>query len=376
MNKERILLWLVILVLGGLLAVMIWDNHRRPHVMPVLKGTDTALIVPTRTLRPENVTLTQTYLGTVQAIHSVPVQSYLSGFIDKIQVKGGQSVKSGDLMFVLQQGTYQAARDQALAQAAQAEANLANAAAYLKRIRNTASKAVSKTELDNATASFLSAEANVKAAKAAVKTADVNYGYTEIKAPINGIIGDVNVTVGDYVSPAAQPLVTIVQYNPIRVVFSIPYKEYTSLIGSVFNGWQMRLRLSDGHMYSETGEIRFTDNQVNAKTASVRLYADFKNADKILLPNAFVTVLMTKTVRGILVNKGWVHLTPAGDFIYILKDGRIEKQSVRLGPAVDDSFVITQNLPDNYVVITGQVQASQIGRRAVSSSSRTDTRGK
>lgn len=373
MNKERVLLWLIILILGGLLAVMIWDNQRHPPVMPIPKNTNQPLSVPTQTRRPESVTLTETYLGSVQAIHAVPVQPYLSGFIEKIQVKGGQFVKAGDLLFVLQQETYQAARDQALAQAAQAEANLANAKAYLERIRNTASKAVSKTELDNATASFLSAQANVKAAQAAVKTAEVNYGYTEIKAPIDGVVGNVNVTVGDYVSPTSRPLVTIVQYDPIRVVFSIPYQKYATLIGSVFDGWQMHLKLSDGKVYPETGEMRFTDNQVNAQTASVRLYADFKNADNILLPNAFVTVLMTKRVQGILINKGWISLTPDGDFIYILKDGRIQKQPVILGPAVGDSFVITQNLPDKYVVITGQVHPSQIGHPAVSVP--TDTKG-
>ncbi len=370
MTREKVWLRLIIVVLSVLLVVMIWnDYHRWTREKPIDREEKT-IHVSTEILRPETITLTQTYLGTVQAIDSVPMRPYLSGFIEKIWVKPGQVVSTGDLMFTLQQGTYLAEKEQASAKVAQAEAAFANASAYLNRIKNTASKAVSKTELDNATASFLSAEADVKAAKAALKTADVNYGYTEMRAPINGVLGRIYVTIGDYVSPQSNPLTTIVEYNPIRVSFSIPYVDYATLGSSLFQGWHIGLKLANGVDYPQSGQIQFTDNEVSAQTASVRLYADFPNPDNILLPNAFVTVHMTKKVNGMLINKGWITLTPAGDFISILKNGRIEKQPVILGPAIDNSFVVTENIPDEYVIITSQIKPSQFGRQAVSETPR------
>ena len=108
----------------------------------------------------------------------------------------------------------------------QTQADLANAKVYYERVKKVGPKAMSKTEFDNAKAKYLSAQAAVAQARANYNLAKVNYGYTEINAPISGIVGEMSLTKGDYVSPGSQPLFSIIQYDPIRVVFSITDKDY------------------------------------------------------------------------------------------------------------------------------------------------------
>ena len=179
------------------------------------------LVLHTAPLQPQDVTVEKTYIGYVTPISDVDVIPYISGFLEDIYVEGGQEVAAGDTLIVIRQNEYKARMDAAAAQVLEAQANFNNAQVYYRRIRNVGARAVSKTEVDNAKASYLSAEAQLAAAKADYELAKVNYDYTVIQAPISGIVGNVSLTKGDYVSPSGQPLLSIIQYNPIRVVFSI-----------------------------------------------------------------------------------------------------------------------------------------------------------
>lgn len=127
---------------------------------------------------------------------------------------------------VLEQGEYKAQLDLARAGVMQAEAALENAATYYQRVQAAGNKAVAQADRDKAQAEYLSAKAALAQAQAQLAAAKVNYDYTIIRAPISGLIGTVEPTKGDYVSPAGTPLMTVIQTSPIQVVFSITDKDY------------------------------------------------------------------------------------------------------------------------------------------------------
>lgn len=301
------------------------------------------LVLHTAPLQSQDVTVEKTYIGYVTPISDVDVIPYISGFLEDIYVEGGQEVAAGDTLIVIRQNEYKARMDAAAAQVLEAQANFNNAQVYYRRIRSAGARAVSKTEVDNAKASYLSAEAQLAAAKADYELAKVNYDYTVIQAPISGIVGNVSLTKGDYVSPSGQPLLSIIQYNPIRVVFSITDKDYLEEIGKggLFAGEKIRLRLADGRIFEQPGTYRFADNQINRSTNSIAVYADFANADKTLIANAYVDVLVErKYTDGILIRQSLVTLAPDGSYVYVVNGNRLDKVRIDIVASVGSDYLV------------------------------------
>ena len=282
------------------------------------------LVLHTAPLQPQDVTVEKTYIGYVTPISDVDVIPYISGFLEDIYVEGGQEVAAGDTLIVIRQNEYKARMDAAAAQVLEAQANFNNAQVYYRRIRNAGARAVSKTEVDN-------------------ELAKVNYDYTVIQAPISGIVGNVSLTKGDYVSPSGQPLLSIIQYNPIRVVFSITDKDYLEEIGKggLFAGEKIRLRLADGRIFEQPGTYRFADNQINRSTNSIAVYADFANADKTLIANAYVDVLVErKYTDGILIRQSLVTLAPDGSYVYVVNGNRLDKVRIDIVASVGSDYLV------------------------------------
>lgn len=301
------------------------------------------LVLHTAPLQPQDVTVEKTYIGYVTPINDVDVIPYISGFLEDVYVEGGQEVAAGDTLIVIRQNEYKARMDAAAAQVLEAQANFNNAQVYYRRIRSAGARAVSKTEVDNAKASYLSAEAQLAAAKADYELAKVNYDYTVIQAPISGIVGNVSLTKGDYVSPSGQPLLSIIQYNPIRVVFSITDKDYLEETGKggLFAGEKIRLRLADGRIFEQPGTYRFADNQINCSTNSIAVYADFANADKTLIANAYVDVLVErKYTDGILIRQSLVTLAPDGSYVYVVNGNRLDKVRIDIVASVGSDYLV------------------------------------
>lgn len=362
MNKERFFLWFVIgiLVICLLVLARFYIESQRKEAG---SGPQEGMSYPIRQVKEEQVVLKQPYIGTVTAIQKVSVLPYLSGFISEVRVQGGQHVKAGDVLFVLRQEAYKAQKDQAAAQLLSAQAAYDNAATYLKRIEKTSSQAISKTELDNAKAKFLSAQADLEAAQAELAVAMVNYDYTVVKASIDGVVGNIPVTVGEYVSPQGQALAQIVQQTPIRVVFSISDKEYLDFLSKenekAFQNWEVRLKLPNGMMYPKQGRVRYTDNSVATGTSSIAVYAEFDNPNGELVQDGYVDVLLEKKIEnGILLDKDLIHFEPDGAFVYLETDAGVLKQPVSVGIAVGQQFYIASGLKAGDRVISGSVPDS------------------
>lgn len=349
----------LLIVLALAAAVFIYILGRPSEA--VSKETATVPEYSALAIKAGDVPITTSYIGYVTPINSVDIMPYVNGYLDKILVTGGQEVKAGDTMIIIEQSEYKAKLDATKAAVLQAEANYNNAKIYYERIKKAGDKAVSKTEVDNAKASYLSAEAALSQAKANRSLAQVTYNYTIIKAPINGMVGNVSLTKGDYVAPGSNALLSIIQYNPIRIVFSITDKEYLDEIaqngGALFQNEKIKLKLANGKTFEKTGKFQFTDNSLNKNTNSLSVYADFDNADKELIANAYVDVLVEKVFKnGVIIPRSLVSMQPEGDFVYTVKDNRLNQTKIDVIAELDnDNYLVRNNFATNEFLVTDQV---------------------
>ncbi len=307
-------------------------------------------------LQKKDVSASTAYIGYITPIHQVSLVPNVSGYISEIWVEGGQDVKTGDNLLMIDRREYKAAYEAAVAARNQAKAEFNNAKVYFDRIKKAGSKAVSKTEYDSAQAQFLAAEASLAAAEADMEKAKVMLDYTLLQASIDGTVGNVALTPGNYVAPGSGALLSIVQYDPIRVVFSISDKEYLDLLNSgtpLLENQKIRLRLADGKLYKEDGIFQFADNKINNSTNSIAVYADFKNPGKELVANAYVDVLLEKEYKdAFLIEQNHATLTPEGIFAYIIRDKRLVKTKLDVLASVGNSYVVGNKFGDGeYLVI-------------------------
>lgn len=343
----------VIIILVFLTGYYVLKETQKAKPQTIAENKEITLrVIP---VKAENVNIQKSYIGYVTPINEVNVLPYISGFIDKVMVEGGQDVSQGETLVIIRQDEYKAGLEAAKASVLQAEANFANAKSYYDRIKKAGAKAVSKTEVDSAKASYLSSQAVVAQAKANYASAKVNYDYTEIQAPVNGTVGDVSLTKGDYVSPGGQSLFKIIQYNPIRVVFSITDKDYLDELaqGELFARDTIRLRLANGNIYAKSGKYRYVDNEINRKTNSIAVYADFENKNKTLVANAYVDVLLDKTYQnGVLVQQSVVLKEADGNYVYVVNGSQLTKVKVDIVTPVKNDYLLKNTFKKgDYLVI-------------------------
>lgn len=352
-------LFFVVLIVAGYFA---WQHYKK---MPETAEEAVERTVSAAPLIEREAEVEKNYIGYVTPVHDVSVRPYISGFVDEIRVKGGSEVKAGDVMVIIDQAEYKARLDAAKAAVAQAEASFNNSSVYYQRMQKAGARAVSKTELDNAKASFLSAEAALEQAKAALAEAQVNYDYTVIRATIDGVVGDVPLSKGDYVSPE-NVLLTVIQYNPIRVVFSITDKDYLEEAGrpEMFAGETLRLKLADGAVYPQTGTFGYVDNQIDKSTNSIAVYADFANPDKRLVANAYVNVLVEKKYRGMVVRKDLVYIEPDGSYIYVAGANGVVKTAVNiLSEYGNNNYILKNTFTPGESIVLDKMGAGDEGHK-------------
>lgn len=308
-------------------------------------------------LTPQSVTLSKKYIGYITPVHSVTVLPFISGFVEKIFVRSGQFVREGQLLMVLEQGEYKAQLDLARAGVMQAEAALENAATYYQRVQAAGNKAVAQADRDKAQAEYLSAKAALAQAQAQLAAAKVNYDYTIIRAPISGLIGTVEPTKGDYVSPAGTPLMTVIQTSPIQVVFSITDKDYIQNVSEnglseLLAGEKIKLQLANGEIYPAQGIYQYTDNALNRPTNSVAVYVNFDNKDNILLSNAYVTVYLEKELENIvLIPQNQVELTAQGSFVTVADKQGIRRRKIEILDTQNSDYIVKNVFgPQDYLV--------------------------
>ncbi len=352
-------LLIVIAILGTLEYKHKYANKNNKEIAPEIE-------INAANIKPENITVAQNFIGKIEAINSVDIYPQVSGYIAGIVAHGGESVNAGDILLVIEQAPFIAALDAAEADKFSAQAEMINAKSNYERMKKAGKDAVSPSELENATASYLNALGKYKKACADIEQAKINLDHTVLRAPFSGVVGHIGLSAGDYVSPQSPSLLSIVQYNPIRAVFSVTDKEYLerSQKGLIFGNDTIKLKLSDGKIYKNSGKIEYTSNELNSKTDSLAVYALFKNNERVLLPNAYVGVMVEKIYNNaVVIEKPLLIAKDNGNFIYVIDKGKLKLKKVNILTENDSSYILKNTFSKNEQIVTQAVETYLVGQK-------------
>ena len=234
------------------------------------------------------------YSARVSSPETVAVVAQVAGEVKEVAFKEGDTVKKGDLLYVIDDVKYKAAAAAAAATEAQAKANLDYAAKTFERTKSLFEKKVASADaMDSATSAYASAQAALGAAEAQRIAAEDDLKHCRVVSPVDGKIGVNAATVGNFVSTAAGALTTIVRQDPVRVVFAPSSREFLATYGGekgLRELFDIRLVLADGTTAEGEGEVEFVGNEANATTDTMPIFVRFANGAGLLVPGASVKV--------------------------------------------------------------------------------------
>ena len=321
------------------------------------------------------------YVGRFIALDYVEIRARVSGYLDKIHFTDGQMVKVGDPLFTVDRRPFQAALDQAKAAIEQGKANLAFAESDLERGKGLpVGTVITQQSLDQRVQAERVAQANVTAAEASTRQADLDLQFTELAAPIAGRIGDRRVSIGNLVTGGTTGtttlLATIVSVDPIRFEFTMDEASYLRYLNaasikradSIDRGLSLsaQLKLIDEKDFVHEGRIDFVDNAINPSSGTIRGRAVFKNADGRLMPGMFGRVRLAahEPQEALLVPDAAIGTEQVRKFVYTLdKDNVATPKYVTLGPVVDGLRVITAGLDANDTIVVNGLMKVRPGAK-------------
>jgi membrane fusion protein, multidrug efflux system len=332
-----------------------------------------ALPPPTVSVSPvvnRQVTETGDFIGRVTAIDKVDIVARVPGFIEERRFTEGQQVKTGDLLFRIEQATYKAAVEQQRANLAKAKATAVNAALQLGRGKELGvSQNIPQATIDQRAADEAAAQADVMQAQALLDQAEINLGYTEIRSPIDGRIGLAIFTVGNLVGPSSGKLATIVSQDPTYVIFQASQRDvlaYKSRIAEYKSGHAtVHIKLPNGTDYPHPGLSNFLDVQVDTTTDTVTVRAQVPNPEGLLIPGGVVGVT---TERGaprsaLVVPQAAVQLDQAGRYVLLVDEAKkVELRRVTTGVEQGRDVVVTDGVKEGDLVIVQGIQKVRPGQ--------------
>jgi membrane fusion protein (multidrug efflux system) len=360
----------VVLLLSGFLMLVLSYGV---NAAPAGPGTGPPPQVTVATVIEQDVNPPAEYVGHAEAIQSVDLRARVEGFLERVDFKEGSDVQAGNLLYVIEQAPYQARVNAEKASLAQAEAILTKARQYLHRAQTVRSGGISATDLENAVAEELRAKAQFEQVKANLQIAQINLGYTAIKAPISGRIGRTAFTKGNLVGPDSGALARIVQSDPIRVVYSISENDLDSInmaLKDVDRGKNHpmlipQIKLAGGQILETKGHVDFVDNTVDVSTGTIAVRALFKNPKGTLIPGQYVTVLVARSEPKPMpvVPQAAVLEDHDGRYVLLVDDrNQVAVRRVKTGPVVGASWAVESGLAVNERVIVEGVQKVQPGQ--------------
>ena len=316
-------------------------------VLPVTKVTEVAEFK------------TRSYPGRVVPIAQVNVVPQVSGEILEVGFENGSVVKAGQLLYRLDQVKYEAAVKNAEAKVAECKANLSYAElSYTRHKKLLDSRAVSLDAVDNALSQRDSSRAALAAAQAELVAARDDLKHCRIVAPINAKIGSTAFTKGNYVTTSSGTLVTLVQYRPIRVRFSISNREFLQMFGgsteSLKRDGEVSIVLADGREYTEPGGIEYTENSSDELTDTMQVYACFNNEAFNLKPGGTVTVKLAakKGVKRPAIPPTAILQDTQGPYVWALDaDGKVSRRTVARGDLDGDWLFIEKGLKAGETIV-------------------------
>ncbi|MBI3285748.1 MAG: efflux RND transporter periplasmic adaptor subunit [Burkholderiales bacterium] len=323
-------------------------------------------------IKPTSIALVSELPGRLQAWRSAEVRARTAGIVQQRVFTEGSEVKAGAVLYRLDNGPLQAARNSAQAGLAKAEASAIVAQARLTRYQPLlAANAVSKQQYDEALATERQARAEIAAAKAALDSATLNLAYATVSAPIGGRIGRALVSEGALVGQGdATPMALLQQIDPIYVNFTQSSADILKLRRALASGQlgqlaqskaSARLLLEDGSEYPLPGKLLFSDLSVDPGTGAVTLRAEFPNPERVLLPGMYVRIRLEQAVRGNSITVPQQALTRSAQGASVLTigaDGKVAPRTVKAETAQGDQWIISEGLQaGDKVIVEGLLKA-------------------
>ncbi|WYJ41961.1 efflux RND transporter periplasmic adaptor subunit [Bradyrhizobium sp. 2S1] len=327
------------------------------------------------------ITETNEFLGRIEAPNRVNVVARVTAFLEKRNFVEGSEVKAGDLLYQLERGPFEADLASKKAQVAQLQATLVNAKLTTDRAKSLlGGPAGQQSSVDAAVANQQSLEAQVQAAQAQVDLSQINLDYTEIHSPIDGRIGRTAVTEGNVVTPNSGTLTTIVSQDPMYVTFPVPVREALDLRDRYatrggFKAVIIRVRLTNGRLYDQVGELNFVNNTIVQNTDTISLRGTIPNlstytsvaaggAVRELTDNEFVTVLLegVQPVEVLAIPRSAVLSDQQGEYVYVVgADNKAEQKRIQLGQSTSTIAAVTSGIALGDKVIVEGLQKVRPG---------------
>jgi membrane fusion protein, multidrug efflux system len=368
-TQVRIFMWRKSLLAGLLVAIIgatgVWyaldgggvaakpDSRPKPPAVPVTVAAVTRQDVP----------LLLEGIGTVQPVNIVTIRSRVDGELQKVFFTEGQEVKAGDPLAQIDPRPFQAALDEATAKKAQDEAQLANAQRDLERYEALARKDFSsRQQFDTQKAQVAQFQALVQGDQASIDNARIQLDYAAIRSPIDGRAGFRLVDPGNIVHAAdATGIVVVTQMHPISVVFTLPEDEVHGVAKAMGGGpLKVSVNSRDGKLHLADGVLKLIDNQIDETTGTIRLKAEFDNADGALWPGEFVMaqLLLRTDAKVLTVPSTAVQRGPNGLYVYVVKpDNTAELRPVEADRLEQAVAVISSGLDEGErVVVSGHLK--------------------
>ena len=322
-------------------------------------GANRVQPVSVSAVRQQDVKVVLSAIGNISALNTATVRTRVDGELKNIRFKEGQLVKAGALLAEIDARSYEIALAQVQGQLARDQALLKNARLDLERYKDLLVKdSIAKQQVDTQDAQVAQLAATVQTDQALVDNAKLQLSYTKIVAPISGRLGLKLADLGNVVRASdAAGIVTITQTQPISVVFAVPEANLPQLARKLKSAEPLSVEAWDREQRSKlaTGKVSTTDNAIDAVTGTIKIKAEFANADGTLFPNQFVNIkLQVNTLEGALaVPSTAIQRGPQGTFIYVVKpDSSVTVRRVRTGTTDGDWVSVTGDLVAGDKVVT------------------------
>jgi membrane fusion protein (multidrug efflux system) len=332
------------------------------------------------------ITETSEFLGRIEAVNRVNVVARVTAFLEKRLFEEGNEIKKGDKLYLLERGPFEADLASKQAVVAQLQATLENAKLTTDRARTLlGGPAGQQSTYDAALANQRSLEAQVQSAQAQVQSSQLNLDYTDIRSPIDGKIGRTAVTEGNVVNPGSGVLTTIVSQDPMYVLFPVSVRaglelrdRYATRGG--FNAVVIKIRLPDGRLYGQTGQLNFVDNTVQQSTDTISVRGAIPNPSlhdpshdpattggpvRELTDGEFVTVMLegVQPVEVLAVPRSAVLSDQQGDYVFTVgADSRAEQRRIQLGQSTPTIAAVINGLALGDKVIVEGLQRVRPGQ--------------
>lgn len=307
------------------------------------------------------------FTGRFQAVEDVDIRARVTGYVKAVHFDEGELVKEGALLLTIDQRTYQAALDEALAALKVAEAALQFATQELKRAEDLSKRGnISRSIVDQRREAFAAARAEIEGAKAAVQRARLDMEFTLIRAPVAGRISSKQVSIGSLVSANETVLTNIASVDPIHFVFDVDERSYLAYARMAKDGtrksgrdipYEVLVSLSDEQEAKRTGYLDFVDNRIDQESGTIRGRAVFSNDDLLLLPGLFgrISIPGSPVYKGILVPDEAIGSDQDRRIVYVLGEGnKVMAKVIRPGPQIDGYRVVRKGLTgDETLVVNG-----------------------